>query len=406
MDKTRTKNSVRINARTVFTVPDGVYTIEKWLYLRVRGNYRNFFFRYVAENKQQKDISLGSVKNTSLKEVKQKAKVLKTMINFNKNTECVLKKTPAFSEFATKTIETLSHVKMWKNPEQKASWDSMMSNYVYGIIGETAIEKIKREDLLRVLKPIWFAKTATAERIQGRLETIFSYAIAEGIYRGPNPAAWKGNLEMFLPPPAKVHKVCHFRSISLEELKEKIAEINLSSAVGASIIFGILTATRCGEFTQAQWNEIDFKNRIWSCPPSRRKDGKKVPFRVPLSEEAISLLKTIPRKGPFIFSVTGLRPIGRESPRQHLHKVLRTEATMHGMRSVFRDWCAANQIDRDLAEKSLMHTTGSEVEQAYQRSDLLELRRDVMQRWGLEFSDIILKRVVKMKRPDDKITTD
>jgi hypothetical protein len=76
------------------------------------------------------------------------------------------------------------------------------------------------------------------------------------------------------------------------------------------------------------------------------------------------------------------------------------------MRSVFRDWCAANQINRDLAEKSLMHTTGSEVEQAYQRSDLLELRRDVMQRWGLEFSDSILKRVVKMKRFSDKITTD
>jgi hypothetical protein len=79
---------------------------------------------------------------------------------------------------------------------------------------------------------------------------------------------------------------------------------------------------------------------------------------------------------------------------------------MHGMRSVFRDWCATNQINRDLAEKSLMHSTGSEVEQAYQRCDLLELRRDVMQRWGLEFSDIIFKNVAKMKRLSDKITTD
>ena len=55
---------------------------------------------------------------------------------------------------------------------------------------------------------------------------------------------------------------------------------------------------------------------------------------------------------------------------------------MHGMRSTFRDWAAENGIDQVLAEKSLMHATGNEVEQAYQRSDLLEQRRPVMQQWA------------------------
>ena len=55
---------------------------------------------------------------------------------------------------------------------------------------------------------------------------------------------------------------------------------------------------------------------------------------------------------------------------------------MHGCRSTFRDWCAETGKDNVLAEKSLMHTTGNAVEQAYQRSDLLEQRRGVMNEWA------------------------
>jgi integrase len=65
-----------------------------------------------------------------------------------------------------------------------------------------------------------------------------------------------------------------------------------------------------------------------------------------------------------------------------LIKMLGRKVTMHGCRSTFRDWCAETGKDAVLAEKSLMHSTGNEVEQAYQRSDLLERRRPLMQAWG------------------------
>lgn len=58
------------------------------------------------------------------------------------------------------------------------------------------------------------------------------------------------------------------------------------------------------------------------------------------------------------------------------------DATLHGMRSTFRDWCAETGKDPILAEKSLMHATGNAVQQAYQRSDLLEQRRPLMQAWA------------------------
>jgi integrase len=57
--------------------------------------------------------------------------------------------------------------------------------------------------------------------------------------------------------------------------------------------------------------------------------------------------------------------------------------TVHGFRSTFRDWAAeAANAPREVAEKSLAHAVGSDVERAYARSDLLEKRRELMEAWS------------------------
>ena len=55
----------------------------------------------------------------------------------------------------------------------------------------------------------------------------------------------------------------------------------------------------------------------------------------------------------------------------------------HGLRSSFRDW-AAEQTDarHDVVENALAHAVGNATEAAYLRSDLLELRRMLMEEWG------------------------
>ena len=68
-------------------------------------------------------------------------------------------------------------------------------------------------------------------------------------------------------------------------------------------------------------------------------------------------------------------------------KVLRrlgvTEASVHGFRSTFRDWCAeSTTFPREIAELCLGHQVGNEVERAYQRSDLIEKRRLLMAQWA------------------------
>ena len=71
-----------------------------------------------------------------------------------------------------------------------------------------------------------------------------------------------------------------------------------------------------------------------------------------------------------------------------MKKMLRTgevsgEAVPHGFRSTFRVWAAeATNYPAELAELCLMHSVGSAVYQAYQRSDLFEKRRNIMRDWN------------------------
>ena len=75
---------------------------------------------------------------------------------------------------------------------------------------------------------------------------------------------------------------------------------------------------------------------------------------------------------------------GRAFTNEAFPKLLRElgiEGSAHGMRSSLRSWAAETGVPREVAELSLGHAIKG-VEGAYQRSDLLEQRRDVMHRWG------------------------
>ena len=66
-----------------------------------------------------------------------------------------------------------------------------------------------------------------------------------------------------------------------------------------------------------------------------------------------------------------------------LRRMSRCELTVHGFRSTFRDWASEHaHAPRELAEAALAHAVGDATERAYARSDVLERRRELMQRWA------------------------
>src|SRR6185503_11353678 len=111
-------------------------------------------------------------------------------------------------------------------------------------------------------------------------------------------------------------------------------------------------------------------------PADRMKTGNQ-PHRVPLSSQAVALLKALPRdrKGDYVFiGADPGRPIVADL-RRVLVRMKRTDITAHGFRSSFRDWVAERTTYPDvLAEKALAHRDTNAVQRAYRRSDMLEKR--------------------------------
>lgn len=148
------------------------------------------------------------------------------------------------------------------------------------------------------------------------------------------------------------------------------------------LIFAILTACRSGEVRAATWEEIDLSGKLWTIPADRMKAKKE--HRVPLCPAMLKVLERVrphPREG-FVFP-SERKGCVSDMAMSMLMRRRGLEYRPHGFRSSFRDWCAEEtDVPREVAEACLAHTTGSEVERAYRRTDFLERRRDLMQKWA------------------------
>ncbi len=149
--------------------------------------------------------------------------------------------------------------------------------------------------------------------------------------------------------------------------------------------FLILTAARTSEVLETRWEEIDHEAKTWIVPGSRIKAGRE--HRVPLSERCLELLeaaKAIADSGPFVFPGRSPKaPLSNMAFLMLLRRMQREDITAHGFRSSFRDWAAEMKATtpRTVVESALAHVVKDKTEAAYFRSDLFELRRDLMSAW-------------------------
>ena len=107
--------------------------------------------------------------------------------------------------------------------------------------------------------------------------------------------------------------------------------------------------------------------------------------RVPPTDEMLAIIEPLKAmKSEFVFEGPKRhRPLSNMSMLMLLRRMQVKGVTVHGFRSTFRDWASeVANVPREVAEKSLSHLVGSDVERAYARSDLLEKRRDLMEQWS------------------------
>lgn len=165
-----------------------------------------------------------------------------------------------------------------------------------------------------------------------------------------------------------------------------MAELKQQAGVGAlALQFTILTAARSGEVRGMTWDEVNLDDAVWIIPGERMKAGRD--HRVPLSTHAKAILTTMEelKMGDTNVVFPGVRdrkPLSDMTLTAVLKRMERTDITVHGFRSTFRDWAAeVTHYPREMAEMALAHTVSDQVEAAYRRGDMFEKRRKMMADW-------------------------
>jgi integrase len=297
------------------------------------------------------------------------------------------------------------HRAAWKNDKHIAQWEATFigDDAATSAINKLPVGSIDTALVLQVLRPIWKEKPETASRVRGRMERVLAFATVSEYRTGDNPARWRGHLKEMLPAKSQIHTVQHHPALPYEELPAFMASLRSRDSISARALeFTVLTAARTNEAIGALWNEFDFVDKIWVIPAERMKAKKS--HRVPLSEDAIELLKRLPRvagSDQIVFPgarvgcplsnmamLQLVRGINDEREKAGLSRLVdpkqdRREIVPHGFRSTFRDWSAERtNFPNHVVEMALAHTLDDKVEAAYRRGELLQKRQKLMADWA------------------------
>jgi integrase len=159
---------------------------------------------------------------------------------------------------------------------------------------------------------------------------------------------------------------------------------------------------RPGELRYSKWSEFDLDNKLWTVPAERMK--MKVEHQVPLSTQAVSLLKQLkPFAGDSDFVLPGrsniMKPISENTLLFAIYKLERADGTnyrgdmtAHGCRALASSWLneegryqdngQLRAFNPDAIERQLAHGEPNKVRDAYNRADYMGEREIMMQVWA------------------------
>ena len=381
----------------------GRYHDGHGLYLQVvNANNKSWLLRY-ERGGRERWYGLGPTHTFSLKEAREKARAARQLLHDGIDPIDARRSQRAAARAADATRLTFreatarfvsQHEASWTSPKHAAQYVASLRQHAWPHLGALDVSAIGVPQVLQVLEQkveasrgypagtFWVARSKTADRVRNRIETILDWAAARGHRpKGPNPAAWSGNLQHTLP---KVARVSHYRAMPYADVPAVVAELATREGVGAAALrFLILTAARSNEVLGARWHEIDLAEKLWVLPAERMKSRRE--HRVPLSKEAAALLERLYREDGNLHVFIGARraSASHQVMARTLRRLGHEGITVHGFRSAFSDWaheCTAHS--NHVIELCLAHSVGTEAEKAYRRSDLFQKRRKLMEQWA------------------------
>ena len=379
--KLQSERKLLTAAKVKQTTEPGKYYDENGLFLRIKATGAKAWVQKLVIDGKQRELGLGSAALVSLAEARELARGYRKAAREGRDPIAERKRdsaVPTFAE-AVDRVYTL-HEPSWRNKKHAAQFRSTLEQYVVPVCGHKKVSDVSSQDVMNALLPIWLDKAETARRVKQRIGVVMKWAIAQG-YRQDDPS---NAIEQALPKGARTVK--QRKSIHYDKVVECLYAVQASYASASTKLaleFLILTAARSGEVRLATWKEIDLEEGLWTIPAERMKG--KVEHVVPLSGRAIEVLAEARSLGEGDFVFPGAkqgRPIS-DMTMSKLIKKLGFDADVHGFRTSFRVWVQERtNTPFEVAEKALAHKTKNKVVAAYARSDLMEKRRQLMQRWA------------------------
>lgn len=262
---------------------------------------------------------------------------------------------------------------------ERGRWMSPFEQHIFPKLGKRRISKLNQNDIADVLRPIWKTKHPTAKKAIQRLHIVFRQAKLMG--RDVDPFTIEAAQHIL---GVVRHKTTSIVSTPWPEIPALYAKLDRSGASYDCLRWIILTAVRSESARGARFDEIE--GDVWTIPADRikAKEGKAEEFRVPLSTATLDLLEKIRERhgSEYLFPSYRKGHITDVAVSKVLNG-LKEPGRIHGFRTSFRTWVQDNEAaSYDVAETSLAHTVGNKVERVYARSDLLDPRRVLMERWA------------------------
>ncbi|WP_144965464.1 integrase arm-type DNA-binding domain-containing protein [Pseudomonas sp. DE0010] len=390
----------KLNPKQVENLTEpGTYEDGDGLRLVVKPTGRkSWLFRFQLAGRRR-EMGLGSFPEVSLKKARQDASAKRTQLSDGIDplaardiARAAQREAQRASEAKQLRFETLAteyrdaHGAAWSEKWRKG-WMRKLELYAFDHIGKLSAADIGTPEVLKVLQPIWATKTRTADELRGQIEQVLDAAKARNLRQGENPARWRGHLDNLLSraEKKKARKREHFKALRWQDVPDLMIKLRANSTPpswAAQLL--IMTSARAHMVRFARWDEFDLEAGTWSLPGERMK--MRVAFIIPLADEVVKLLKSIPRNGESAFLFPGQGKTGvmhANAIRTLLHSMEYEHVTRHGFRSSFRDWASeCTHYPREVCEMALAHDERDQTEGAYSRSDFLDKRRLLMRDWA------------------------
>jgi integrase len=258
-------------------------------------------------------------------------------------------------------------------------WLSPLTLHVLPKLGKVPVTDLDQRDIRDTLAPLWHTKADTARKALNRLSIVLRHAAALGL-----------DVDLQATDKAKAllgksrHVAKNIPAMSWADVPDFYASLEEPTLTHLALRLLILTGSRSSPLRNIRVDQVE--GDVWTIPAEAMKGRKGATddYRAPLSREAlriIDLARPHARNG-YLFPNTRQGVISDMTLSRHMER-RGLEARPHGFRTSLRTWLAeVTDAPHEVAEAMLAHTVDGGVVRAYRRTDYLEQRRVLAERWA------------------------